>query len=281
MASRGWKTMSDIFQSISDMPADAIQKIVDRLEFRGRDPAFVRMRERYFDRMDLAACNRVLDIGCGTGVATRALARRDEFQGKIVGIDFSAALIEAANRFASEEGLSGQIEFRVGDSHALEDADASYDAVLAHTLISHVTDPSSTIADAARVLAPDGIIAIFDGDYASITFGAGEPELNSTIVNGMLDAIVANPYVMRELPGALKDHGLEIVEFIPEVLAEAGQGSFFLNMAESYIPIATNSGTLAASVGSDWLSAQKSASANEAFFGACNFYTFLVRRSRR
>ena len=273
--------MSDIFQSISDMPADAIQRIVDRLEFRGRDPAFVQMRERYFDRMGLASCSRVLDLGCGTGVATRALARRNEFPGKVVGVDFSAALIDAANRFASEEGLSGRIEFRVGDSHALEDADASFDAVLAHTLISHVTDPSSTIADASRVLAPDGLISIFDGDYASITFGAGEIELNGKIVNGMLDAIVANPYVMRELPSVLKDHGLEIVEFLPEVLAEAGRGSFFMNMAESYIPIAENAGTIAAPVGSDWLSAQKSASENRTFFGACNFYTFLARKTRQ
>lgn len=272
--------MSDIFQSISDMPAEAIQKIVDRLEFRGKDPAFVQMRERYFDQMDLASCKRVLDLGCGTGVATRSLAKRPEFRGTIVGVDFSKELIEAGKRFASEEGVSGQIEFRVGDSHALADAEGIYDAVLAHTLISHVTDPSSTIADAVRVLAPGGLIAIFDGDYASITFGAGKVELNSQIVNGMLRAVVANPYVMRELPGLLKNHGLEIVRFMPAVLAEAGRGSFFLNMAESYVPIAGNAGFIKPAVGSDWLAHQKSASDNGTFFGACNFYTYLARKRR-
>ncbi len=272
--------MSDIFQSISDMPADAIQRVIDRLEFRGKDPTFVRMRERYFDRMDLASCKSVLDLGCGTGVATRALARRDEFRGKIVGIDFSAILIDAANRLASEEGLSDKIEFRVGDSHALEDADDSFDTVLAHTLVSHVTDPSTTLADATRVLAPDGVMAVFDGDYASITFGAGDADENARIVSGMLDAIVANPNVMRVLPSLLKDQRLEIVDFLPEIHAEAGEGAFFMNMAESYIPIAGNAGTIPPSRGSDWLIEQKTASENGTFFGSCNYYTYLARKHR-
>jgi len=67
---------NDIFQAINDLPTKATRRIVERLEFRGKDPAFVRMREAYSDRMDLASCGRIPDPGCGTGVAARALARR-------------------------------------------------------------------------------------------------------------------------------------------------------------------------------------------------------------
>ncbi len=270
---------NDIFQAINDLPTETISKIIDRLEFRGKDPAFVRMREAYFDRMQLGSRNRILDLGCGTGVATRALACRSEFHGKIVGVDFSKALIDAANDMATKEGLTRRIEFRVGDSHALEDVDNSYNAVLAHTLVSHVTNPKATLAGAARVVAPGGILAIFDGDYASLTFGAGDAELNAKIVSGIFDAVVGNPYVMRELPVLLREQGMKILDFIPAVHAEAGQGSFFLNLAESYIPMAVNAGTIAGSVGSDWLSTQRAASERREFFGACNYYAYLAQRN--
>jgi ubiquinone/menaquinone biosynthesis C-methylase UbiE len=172
----------DIFQSINDLAPEAIQKIVDRLEFRGKDSVFVRMRDAYFNRMDLSSCKRILDLGCGTGVIARALAERKDFKGEIVGVDFSGALIDAANNLSSEEGLTEHIEFRVGDSHALNDADDSYDAVVAHTLVSHVAEPASVIKEAARVVVSGGLIAIFDGDYASLTFGAGDSELNATLI---------------------------------------------------------------------------------------------------
>lgn len=268
----------DIFQSISNLGPDAIQKIVDRLEYRGGDPTFVRMRETYLDRMGLAPNARVLDCGCGTGVVSRALAQRKGFTGAVVGIDFSDALIDAARRLALEEGLDDRIEFRVGDSHALEDPDDSYDFVIVHTLISHVVDPAKVISEASRVVRPNGTIAIFDGDYASLTYGAGNPEFNAKMVNGILAAIVANPHVMRQVPMLLRDCGLEVLAFLPEILAEAGEGVFFSSLVESYVPMAVKAETVSSETADPWLAAQREASSNNTFFGACNYYTYLARK---
>jgi len=270
----------DVYQSIGGLAPDAVQKIVDRLEFRGKDPFFAAMRESYLDRMDLSSRTRVLDLGCGTGVATRALAMRSDFKGDIVGIDLSDALIEAAKGFAAHEGLSDRIEFRVGDCHALDDADQSYDAVVTHTLISHVTDPGGLIASAARVLGPGSPMAIFDGDYGSMTFGAGDAKLNASMVKGILDAVVANPHVMRQLPGLLKQQGLQILDFIPDVYAEAGEGSFYANLAESYVPMAIKAGTIQEDIGPEWLSGQRAAVEEGTFFGACNYYAYLAQKPR-
>lgn len=268
----------DIFQSISDLNPDAVQKIVDRLEFRGSDPAFVRMREAYLDRMELGPDSRVLDLGCGTGVVSRALALRKGFNGAVVGIDFSDALVHAARRLASEKNLADRVEFRVGDSHALEDPDNSFDFVIAHTLVSHVVDPAAVMSEAARVVRPNGTVAVFDGDYASLTYGAGDPELNAMVVDGILDAVVANPFVMRQIPILLSDSGLEVLAFLPELLAEAGTGSFFSNLAESYVPMAANAGTIPSDTADHWLTAQRDASSRGTFFGACNYYTYLARK---
>jgi len=278
-AREGNLTTRDIFQSIRDFGPDAIQRIVDRLEFRGSDPIFLKMRERYLEQMGLTANARVLDCGCGTGVVSRAIAQRDGFAGVIAGVDFSADLIEAAQRLAHEKGLDGRIEFRVGDAHALEDANGSYDFVILHTLVSHVVDPARVISEAARVVRPSGVIAIFDGDYASLAYGAGDRQLNGTIVNAILAAAVANSEVMRQLPKLLNDCGLEVVAFLPDVHAETGKASFFSNLAESYVPIAVKAGMVSDQLAGHWLASQRDASSNATFFAACNFYAYLARKS--
>lgn len=267
----------DIFQSVSDLAPDAIQKIVDRLEYRGTDHNFVRMRESYLDRISPAPNARVLDFGCGTGVVARALARRDGFTGTIVGIDASDALVDAARRLAQEEGLGDRIEFRVGDCHAVEDPDDSYDLVIGHTLVSHVADPEKVVSEASRIVRSDGTVAIFDGDYASLTYGAGDPDRNQQIVDGILAAVVANPYVMRRVPELLRRCRLNVVAFLPEILAEAGEGAFFASLFESYVPMAVSAGAISGETAEDWLAIQREASRAGSFFGACSYYAYIAR----
>ncbi len=45
-----------------------------------------------------------------------------------------------------------------------------------HTLISHVADPASVLAEARRLLRPGGRLAVFDGDYASLTCATDAPD---------------------------------------------------------------------------------------------------------
>ena len=106
-------------KSISSLDAEGVQRIVDRFEYRGKDESFVAMREEYMRQMNIAPNAHVLDLGCGTGVVARALATRDNFSGRIVGIDFSNELIEVAKHLATTEGVGDLVEFRVGDASAL------------------------------------------------------------------------------------------------------------------------------------------------------------------
>jgi len=268
----------DIFQSIRDLEPEALQRIVDRLEYRGRDPAFVKMREAYLDQMGLTPNARVLETGCGTGVVSRALVRRTSFAGAVVGVDFSDVLIQAGRRLAHAENLNDRIEFRVGDSHALDDPDGSYDFVIAHTLVSHVVDPAKVISEAARVVRPKGTIAIFDGDYASLAYGAGDTELNAKMVEAILAGVAANPQVMRQVPTLLRDCGLKVLTFLPGIHAEAGVGAFFLNLAESYVPIVKQKRLVSGEVADCWLGVQREASSKGTFFAACNYYAYLASK---
>src|SRR5215469_14694093 len=134
-------TTRDAYCFINDLDASTLEGLIARLEFRGKDPTFTHMRDAYLAQLALPPTTHILELGCGTGVVLRALAQQRDFSGRLVGVDQSPVLIAAARRLAAEEGVDQRIEFPVGDVHHLSIADNSFDAVIAHTLVSHVADP--------------------------------------------------------------------------------------------------------------------------------------------
>ena len=267
----------DIYRFINDLSDEVIQRIIERLEFRRQDQTFRGWLEVYLDKMALPSSASVLTIGCGTGVEARILATRPGFSGRIVGLDQSPALIKAAQRFADQEGVGQQIEFHTGDVHELDYEDDSFDAVISHTLISHVTDPLTVLKEAARVVKPEGQVVVFDGDYASWTFGYSDPAFAKTMDETLIDYIVNNPQVLRTLPRLLSQAGLYLEEATPYIFAEIGKGSFFLGAAETYAPLISKAGLLPTSQVEDWLSEQRQNHEDGTFFAASNYYTYRAK----
>ena len=176
----------------------------------------------------------------------RALAARDGFAGTVTGIDQSPEFIAAAERLAADDGVGDRVEFVVGDAHELDFPTASFDAVVAHTLVSHVRDPLAVLAEAARVVRPGGSVAVFDGDYASLTFGSSDARLGQAMELAVQSMIMSSPRVMRELPRLLPKAGLRLTATQAHVYAEAGSSSFLLNLAETYAPLVASTGLLPA-----------------------------------
>ncbi|MEW9922474.1 methyltransferase domain-containing protein [Marimonas sp. MJW-29] len=167
----------------------------------------------------------------------------------------------------------------MADSHRTKDVEGKFDLVVLHTLISHVVDPSAVLKEAARLTSPDGRIVVFDGDYASITFGAGDPEVNDLALEGLLKTVVAHPRVMRQFPQLLVKSGLQIVDFLPELLAEVGRAEFFKSMLDSYAGPMVAAGHLDEGIAQQWLSTHNGASEAGAFFGSCNFMTYILSKA--
>jgi SAM-dependent methyltransferase len=271
-------TARDAMEFINEQDEATLQRFVERLEFRGRDPKFVAYRDAYLAKMALAPTAHVLDLGCGTGVVTRALAGREGFSGRVIGIDQSPALIEVAQRLADDEGVGDSTEFRVGDVHALDVADASVDAVVAHTTMSHLTDPLAVLKEAARVLRVGGAFAAFDGDYASWTFGYGDHAIAKQMEDALLAAVVSKPRVMRDMPRLLRDAGLRLVDVEAHVYADVGRSTFFLGAAESYAPLVVRYGLMPAEQVDAWLAELRRASQDGVFFAACNYLAYIATR---
>jgi len=118
----------------------------------------------------------LLDVGCGPGTITLDLARRVA-PGRVVGIDASAEVIERAEAARIGAGAEN-VGFTTGDVYALEADDASFDVVHAHQVLQHLSDPVRALVELRRVLRPDGLLAVRDGDYGSFTWSPVSPGLD-------------------------------------------------------------------------------------------------------
>ncbi|WP_249401961.1 class I SAM-dependent methyltransferase [Streptomyces sp. YIM 121038] len=124
----------------------------------------------------LRAHMKVLDIGCGPGTITADLAALVP-DGHVTGLDRAPEILDLARTTAAERGLAN-VEFTVGDVHALDYPDGSFDVVHAHQVLQHVGDPVRALREMRRVCAPGGIVAARDSDYAAMTWHPRTPGLD-------------------------------------------------------------------------------------------------------
>ena len=97
---------------------------------------------------------RVLDVGCGGGILSEALARRGA---GVTGIDMAEQSLAVARLHLHESGL--EIEYRLSTVEAFAEKNAAgYDIVACLELLEHVPDPASVIAASCRMLKPDGLL---------------------------------------------------------------------------------------------------------------------------
>src|SRR5258706_16178993 len=93
---------------------------VARLERMYGSPAIVEQRARTRAALAIRPGERGLDIGCGPGFLLCEMAREAGAQGRLVGLDVSADMVEAARQRAQREHLAGRIELGLGDATRLE-----------------------------------------------------------------------------------------------------------------------------------------------------------------
>jgi ubiquinone/menaquinone biosynthesis C-methylase UbiE len=268
----------DVYGMTDKLDSTILDAIVTRLEARGNHPFFQQMMHDYLDAMDIDAAQNVLDLGCGTGVAARGIVGRTAFSGKVMGIDLSSHLVEVARQLSDQEGKGDQLEFQAGDSRKLELSDAEFDAVVAHTLVSHVDDPLAVLKEAARLVKPGELVGIYDGDYASLTFSHEDPAKGQEYDEAIQRAVITNPRVMRQMPRLLREAGLEIVTSFSYILAEMGQADFWVPAIESFRKLIPQSGIMTAEVINQWVDARLQESEDGVFFGASNYYGYVAKR---
>jgi SAM-dependent methyltransferase len=116
----------------------------------------------------------LLDVGCGPGTITADLAGRVSH---VTALEVTADALDIARAEIGRRGLT-TVDFAVGDVHALDFPDDSFDVVHAHQVLQHVGDPVAALREMRRVTRPGGVVAVRDSDYAAFTWYPELPALN-------------------------------------------------------------------------------------------------------
>jgi ArsR family transcriptional regulator len=114
--------------------------------------------ERAIDRtLGRRSLGRLVDIGTGTGRMIELFGPRSS---QSVGIDRSSEMLRLARVKLESAGIASSL--RQGDMYALPLPDQSADSVIIHQVLHYAHSPATAIAEAARVLAPEGTLVVVD-----------------------------------------------------------------------------------------------------------------------
>lgn len=145
---------------------------------------------------------KVLDVACGTGIATRHAARRCGIRGRAVGIDIDQGMLEIAKSISMKEGLS--IDYEHGSACELPYDSESFDAVLCLQGFQYFPDRQKAMSELHRVLRTNSLLIAIT--WSEIDHCKGYWALINALENRNIDAAAArkpfclsNPVALRSL----------------------------------------------------------------------------------
>jgi SAM-dependent methyltransferase len=118
---------------------------------RFQEPHFRSNYDTVHERLKIGNGTRLLDVGCGSGGAALLASERGA---RVAGLDAAPDAIEVARERVPEG------DFRVGDMGHLPWPDHAFDAVTSFNAFQFARNPTATLAEAARVLAPGGKVGM-------------------------------------------------------------------------------------------------------------------------
>jgi phosphatidylethanolamine/phosphatidyl-N-methylethanolamine N-methyltransferase len=133
------------------------RRLLYAVAFLGREARF---RRRTVAALDLHPGDTVVDIGCGAGEDLGRLREAVGPEGAVVGIDASAGMVARARDRVADAGWENVHVVR-GDAGRLP-LDGPIDAIHAAMSLSAMPDQRGAVREAARLLAPDGQLAVLD-----------------------------------------------------------------------------------------------------------------------
>lgn len=242
--------------------------------YRGRD--FVRRRFANLESLAPRQGDRVVDIGCGTGLLTEDLARIVGESGEVVGVDPSADMRESAQ--ARCQRLEN-VRIVDGSSDCLPLDANEADRAVCVQVFEYLNDIPATLAECRRILRPGGVLVIGDHHFDSLVWHSADPARMRRMIDSW-DMHFVERRVPAILPGLLIDTGFECesvrpVQFLDTTLRRDGLARMMMILMSAY---ARNTGQVDLDEVDAWVAEQEALAATGRFFFSFCHYVVRARK---
>jgi SAM-dependent methyltransferase len=164
-----------------------------------------------FDLIGVDAGSAAIDVGCGVLGVVDLLADRVGGDGRVVGLDREARMVEFGRELAARRGL--EVEFIQSDATATGLSVRSFELVHARTLLLNVQNPEEIVAELVRLAKPGGVVALQEPDASAWSCDPPHPAFD------ILRGAILSAYrrtgkdfnIGRRIARMLRDHGLDDV----------------------------------------------------------------------
>jgi SAM-dependent methyltransferase len=197
--------------------------------------------DAFLDRIGVPAGGACLDVGCGPGLLLDGLSRRVGPRGRVDALDESPvwrAHVEAQER-RRPRGNVRLVLGRVGPEIASDPplVDGTYDVVVARWVLSFLPRPREVVARLARLLKPGGVLAVEDYNHEGISLFPESEGFRAVVraTRALWASRGGDMWLAARLPGVFRAAGLDLVDYVPTVLA-GGPGSGVFRWADAFFP---------------------------------------------
>jgi SAM-dependent methyltransferase len=191
------------------------------------------------------------------------------------GVDPSPGLIERARALSLHRPSA---EFLVADGGSTPLAPGFADAVVLHTVLSHAPDPPALLAEAHRLLGPEGSIVVFDGDYATLTFATGPNDPLDQCASAFADAYINDPHVMRRAAAMLRHAGFTLESVVSHGFPQIQAPDYLLSVFDRGAQALTETGLIGDGACAALQQEARRRIDEGTFFGFVAYVTMIGRR---
>ncbi len=266
--------MPDVYTTIRETDRVVQERLADVLEMRAADPRQRAMLDAYLSEIEFPPAAQVLEIGCGTGAVSRVLAQWPGVA-HVTGVDPSAVFVAKARALAI---AIPNLIFEEADGRSLSFDAGDFDVVAVHTEMSHIPEPERLLAEAFRVLRPRGWLAVFDGDYATITVATGDFDPLEACIDAMRTQFVHDPWIVRRLPQLVRASGFEVRPLRSHGYVEAADGAYMLTLIDRSAEALLHDGRIGAETAKALKAEARRRSATKTWFGHIAFASLVGRK---
>ncbi len=240
-------------------------------------PDVVEQREKIMALLGVREGDKALDIGCGPGLTTLALAQATGTNGEVTGVDIAEPMLALARKRCAQYS---NVNFTTADVTALPYEDGSFDIALATQVYEYVEQVDQALKELARVVKPGGRVLIVDTDWESAVWASHDDDRMRKVIDTW-NTHIPHPQLPRDLKFRMEQAGFKqvSVDVVPLVNTVYDPQTYSVGMMTLLGNFAIGRNGITEQEIADWKDDARLMGEHQRYFFSLNRYVFIANKA--